>query len=73
MISYLTHNPGGGALRNFWVGMCRWDPGTLEYGFPTKHDIQHAILDIINTIQCNMDQGKYSFGIFIDLKKRLLR
>lgn len=44
-----------------------------QCGFLTKHDIQHAILDIINTIQCNMDQGKYSFGIFIDLKKRLLR
>ena len=44
-----------------------------QCGFLTKHDIQHVILDIINTIQCNMDQGKYSFGIFIDLKKRLLR
>ena len=44
-----------------------------QCGFRTKHDIQHAILDIINTIQCNMDQGKYSFGIFIDLKKRFLR
>ena len=22
--------PGGGYFRNFWVGMCRWDPGTLD-------------------------------------------
>ena len=22
--------PGGGHFRNFWVGMCRWDPGTLD-------------------------------------------
>ena len=25
--------PGGGGgeyFRNFWVGMCRWDPGTLS-------------------------------------------
>ena len=22
--------PGGGHFRNFWVGMCRWDPGTLN-------------------------------------------
>ena len=22
--------PGGGYFRNFWVGVCRWDPGTLE-------------------------------------------
>ena len=21
---------GGGYLRNFWLGMCRWDPGTLN-------------------------------------------
>ena len=21
---------GGGDFRNFWVGMCRWDPGTLN-------------------------------------------
>ena len=21
---------GGGYFRNFWVGMCRWDPGTLS-------------------------------------------
>ena len=20
---------GGGHFRNFWVGMCRWEPGTL--------------------------------------------
>ena len=22
--------PGGEYLRNFWVGICRWDPGTLS-------------------------------------------
>ena len=21
---------GGGYFRNFWVGMCRWNPGTLN-------------------------------------------
>ena len=21
---------GGGYFRNLWVGMCRWDPGTLN-------------------------------------------
>ena len=21
---------GGGHFRNFWVGLCRWDPGTLN-------------------------------------------
>ena len=22
--------PGGGYFRNFWVGMCCWDPGILN-------------------------------------------
>ena len=22
--------PGGGYFRNFWVGMCLWEPGTLN-------------------------------------------
>ena len=32
LLTYLTTHPGGGGgegyFRNFWVGMCRWDPGT---------------------------------------------
>ena len=41
----------------------------LQYGFRNKHSTQHAILDIVNTIHFNMDNRKYSCGIFIDLKK----
>ena len=28
----LSTDPGGGGghCRNFWVGMCRWEPGTLN-------------------------------------------
>ena len=27
----LLFNPGGGGyFRNFWVGVCCWDPGTLK-------------------------------------------
>ena len=33
------------------------------------HATQHAILDIVNAIQANMNQGLYSCGVFIDLKK----
>ena len=40
-----------------------------QYGFRKQHSIQHAILDIINEIQDNMDKKMYSCGIFIDLKK----
>ena len=41
----------------------------LQYGFRNKHSTQHAILDIVNTIHSNMNNRKYSCGIFIDLKK----
>ena len=40
-----------------------------QYGFHSKHSTQHAILDIVNTILQNMDNGKFSCGVFIDLKK----
>ena len=40
-----------------------------QYGFPKRHSTQHAILDIVNTIQANMSQGLFSCGIFIDVKK----
>ena len=41
----------------------------LKYGFCNKHSTQHAILDFVNTIHSNLDNRKYSCGIFIDLKK----
>ena len=37
--------------------------------FRKSHSTQQAILDIINTIQTNMDKRLFSCGIFIDLKK----
>ena len=40
-----------------------------QYGFRKGHSTQHAILDIINDIQTNMNQRLLSCGIFIDLKK----
>ena len=40
-----------------------------QYGFYSKHSTQHAILDIVNTILQNKDNGKFSCGVFIDLKK----
>ena len=40
-----------------------------QYGFRSKHSTQHAVLDIVNTILQNMDNGKFSCGVFIDLKK----
>ena len=40
-----------------------------QYGFRSKHGTQHAILDIVNTTLQNMDNGQFSCGVFIDLKK----
>ena len=43
-----------------------------QYSFCKAHSTQHAILDIVNTIQTNMDKHLFSCGVFIDLKKILL-
>ena len=40
-----------------------------QYGFRDKHSTQHAILEIVNSLQRNMDNKLFSCGIFIDLKK----
>ena len=40
-----------------------------QYGFREKRSTEHAILDIINEIETNMDKKLYSCGVFIDLQK----
>ena len=40
-----------------------------QYGFRKAHSTQHAILDIVNAIQTNMNNCLFSCWIFIDLKK----
>ena len=40
-----------------------------QYGFREKFSTQHAILDIVNTIQTNMDKKIFTCGVFIDFKK----
>ena len=40
-----------------------------QYGLCEKHSTQHAIIDIVNVIQNNMDQKLFTCGIFLDLKK----
>ena len=39
-----------------------------QYGFHKGHSTQHAILDIINDVQTNMNQRLLPCGVFIDLK-----
>ena len=40
-----------------------------QYGFHKGYSTQHAILDIVNDIQSNMNQHLFSCGEFFDLKK----
>ena len=40
-----------------------------QNGFCKAHSTQHAILDIVNTMQTNMDNHLFSCGVFVDLKK----
>ena len=40
-----------------------------QYGFRKTLSTQHAILDIVSTIQTNMDKRLFSCGVCIDLKK----
>ena len=40
-----------------------------QYGFREKHSTRHAVIDIVNIIQNNMDLELFTCGIFLDLKK----
>ena len=40
-----------------------------QHGFRTGFSTNHAILDIISSIQSNMDKKRFSCAVFIDLKK----
>ena len=40
-----------------------------QYGFRKGYSTQHAILDIVNDIETNMNQWLLSCGVFLDLKK----
>ena len=53
-------------LKNF---LRKHDVLYQKYGFRENHSTEHAILDLVNQIQINMDQSKHTCGIFIDLRK----
>ena len=40
-----------------------------QYDFCKAHSPDHAILDIVEPLQNNMDKHYFSCGVFIDLKK----
>ena len=41
-----------------------------QYGFREKHTTQHAVIDIVNIIQNNMDLKLFTCGIFLDFMRR---
>ena len=41
-----------------------------QYGFREKFSTQHAILDIVDTIQTNMDKKMFTCGVFLDSVKK---
>ena len=43
-----------------------------QYGFRENHSTQHAVIDIVNIIQKNIDLKLFTCGIFLDLKKTLI-
>ena len=40
-----------------------------QYGFRKAYATHHAIIDIVEAIQTNMDQRHFTCRIFVDLKK----
>ena len=43
-----------------------------QFGFRANHSTTHALLLITDKIQCAIDDGHYSCGIFLDLRKKVL-
>ena len=43
-----------------------------QYGFRENMSTQHAILDIVNSIQRNMDNKLFTCAIFLDFKRLLI-
>ena len=41
----------------------------LQFGFRSKHSINHALTEITETIRKSLDNGKHACGVFIDLQK----
>ena len=41
----------------------------FQYGFRKNHATTHSLIDVMEYIYNSLDEGKYVFGIFIDLKK----
>ena len=43
-----------------------------QLGFRSNSSTTYALLDVLDYIYTSLDQGKYVFGVYIDLKKHLI-
>ena len=44
----------------------------LQYVFRKKYSTDHSFLSIVEEIRQNLDNGKFSCGVFVDLEKLLI-
>ena len=40
-----------------------------QFGFQEKHSTEHAIMQLVDQINCSFEKNLYTLGIFIDLSK----
>ena len=40
-----------------------------QFGFRKKHSANHALVSLVEKVKSNLDDGKFSCGVFIDLQK----
>ena len=41
----------------------------IQFGFRAKHSVNHALIDITESVRKALDDGKIVFGVFVDLQK----
>ena len=45
---------------------------TLQFGFIPNYSTTHALISLKETIRKYLDEGKFTYGIFVDLQKATL-
>ena len=41
----------------------------VQFGFRAKHSVNHALIDITESVRIAVDDGKIACGVFLDLQK----
>ena len=50
-----------------FLGKHKWI-NTTQFGFRSKHSMEHVLISLIETIKKYLDDGKIVCGVFIDLQ-----